>query len=116
MSALRRVVTVILCGFWLSGCQEDGSETSESEAGFPSLLALEQQACERRGGNWALTPSQNTFACFQQTSDANRPCDQSGDCSGECLARSRTCAPITPLYGCHEILTSEGVQQTLCLE
>ncbi|MEO0945403.1 MAG: hypothetical protein AAFY06_11255 [Pseudomonadota bacterium] len=117
MSAVRHVLTVILCGFLLGACQEDGAVVSESETdAVPSLLAAEQRNCERRGGNWALTPSRNTFTCYLQTSDANQLCASSDDCSGQCLARSRTCAPITPLYGCHEILTSEGVRQTRCLE
>lgn len=117
MSAIRHVLTVILCGFLLGACQEDGAAVSESETvNFPDILTPQQTACERRGGNWALTPSRNTFTCYQQTSDANKLCDSSDDCSGECLARSRTCAPVTPLYGCHEILTSEGVRQTRCLE
>lgn len=117
MSALRHILTVVLCGFLLGACQEDGAAVSESETdGVPSLLAVEQRACERSGGNWALTPSRNTFTCFRQTSDANRPCLSADACDGLCLARSRTCAPVTPLFGCHEILTSEGVRQTRCLE
>ena len=116
MSAIRRVMTVVLLGFVLLGCQEDGVGVSESETTVPDILAVERKACERRGGNWALTPSRATFACFRQTRDANKPCLSADDCSGLCLARSRTCAPVTPLFGCHEILTSNGVRQTLCVE
>lgn len=116
MSAIRRVMTVVLCSFLLLGCQEDGLGVSESETAVPDILAVERKACERRGGNWALTPGKNAFACFLQTRDANKRCDSADDCSGLCLARSRTCAPVDPLFGCHEILTSEGVRQTLCVE
>jgi len=116
MSAIRRVMTVVLCSFLLLGCQEDGNAVSESETAVPDILAVERTACERRGGNWALTPNKTTFTCFRQTRDANQRCSGEDDCQGHCLARSQTCAPIEPLFGCNEILTSDGVRQTLCVE
>jgi len=116
MSAIRRVMTVVLCGFLLVGCQEDGIGVSESETAVPDILADRQKACERRGGNWGLTPGKAAFTCYRQLSDANQTCATERACQGLCLARSRTCAPIEPMFGCHEILTSDGVRQTLCIE
>ena len=116
MSAIRRVLTVVLCSFALFGCQEDGLSVSESETDVPDILALEQRACEKDGGNWALAPSKVGFTCYRQTRDASEPCAKDTDCQGLCLARSRTCAPITPFFGCHEILSASGTRQTLCIE
>jgi hypothetical protein len=33
-----------------------------------------------------------------------------------CLARSGTCAPIMPLFGCNEVLDKQGRRVTLCIE
>ena len=32
------------------------------------------------------------------------------------LARSGTCAPITPMFGCNDILQDDGREVTLCLD
>lgn len=116
MSAIRRVTTVVLCCFCLVGCQEDGQEVSESETAIPDILAIERTACERDGGRWALAIGQSTFVCYHNLSDANKTCSTANDCEGLCLARSRSCSPVKPFYGCHEVLSSTGVQQTLCVQ
>lgn len=116
MSAIRRVMTAVLCFVFLVGCQEDGVAGSESEAAVPDILAVERTACERRGGRWALAVGKTSFTCYRQMSDANQPCAVSSDCDGMCLARSRTCSPIEPFFGCHEVLSSNGTRQTLCIE
>ncbi len=38
------------------------------------------------------------------------------DCQGECLARSRTCAPIRPLFGCNAVLMDNGAEVNLCID
>ncbi len=116
MSAIRRVMTVVLCSLLLLGCQENGFGVSESETDIPDLFASEKLACERKGGNWALTPGRVAFTCYEQTRDANKFCATQRDCEGLCLARSRTCSPVKPMFGCHEILNADGVRQTLCVE
>ncbi len=119
MSAIRRVMTVLVLGVVLAGCQQDGSEDSESEAALsdvPEILAPQRAACERDGGQWGKVPNRETFVCYRITRDANRGCSNKRDCEGLCLARSRTCAPQVPLYGCHEVLNASGLRQTLCIE
>ncbi len=116
MSAIRRVTTVILCCFSLIACQEDGPDVSESETKFPDILAIERTACERDGGRWAVAIGKSSFVCFQNLSDANKTCASANDCKGLCLARSRSCSPIEPFFGCHEVLSPSGVRQTLCIE
>ena len=116
MSAIRRVMTVVLCGIFLVACQEDGPEVSESETAIPDILAVERKACERSGGRWALAIGKTSFVCYRNLSDAHTPCRSENDCEGLCLARSRTCSPVTPFFGCHEVLSPTGVRQTLCIE
>lgn len=116
MSALRRLLTPLFCVAVLASCQEDGPNASQSLETVPDILAGARAACERNGGNWALTPNKVTYACFRQTRDANRYCTSSTECEGVCLARSRTCSPVEPFFGCHEVLSAGGVPQTLCTQ
>ncbi len=116
MSAVRRIVTVIVMSVLLAGCQEDGSDADSTDADIPSALAPQRAACEKDGGRWGKVPGRDAFVCYRITRDANQPCQSERDCEGLCLARSRTCAPQTPFFGCHEVLSSSGVRQTLCTE
>lgn len=116
MSAIRRVMTVVLCCFSLVACQEDGPEVSESGTAIPDILAIERTACEREGGRWALAIGKSTYVCYEDLNDANKTCSTANDCKGLCLARSRSCSPVKPFFGCHEVLSSTGVRQTLCVQ
>lgn len=73
------------------------------------------QRCEARGGIYAASPSGGVFTCLKRTRDGGQPCDQDRDCEGQCLARSRTCAPLDPLLGCNEVLQDDGYVVNLCL-
>lgn len=115
MSAIRRITAVLLCVVALAGCQEDGGGSAGAETAFPDVSA-KRAACERDGGRWGSVPGRDAFTCFRTTSDANDVCSTGRDCEGQCLARSRTCAPITPLFGCHEIISDGGLRQTMCTE
>ncbi len=114
MSALRQVLTVLLISVLLAGCQEDGAESSDAE--IPELLNPLRVECEKSGGRWGTVRGRDTYACFHQTRDANKSCDNESDCEGMCLARSRTCTPQIPLFGCHEVISSSGLRQTRCIE
>ncbi|MGR3514231.1 MAG: hypothetical protein ACU0GG_15835 [Paracoccaceae bacterium] len=116
MSAIRHLVTVgVLCAV-LTGCQDGETDTTETDASIPSALAPQRAACERDGGRWGGVPNRDTFTCYRTTRDANKRCDSARDCEGLCLARSRTCAPQTPLFGCHDVFSADGLRQTLCIE
>lgn len=81
----------------------------------PPLLARQRAECQRAGG--LLTPrGPGLYACVQPTRDAGQACDADADCEGLCLARSGTCAPLAPLYGCHEVFTAPGRRETLCTD
>ena len=116
MSAIRRILTVLALSVLLAGCQEDGTETSDADAAIPDILAPQRAACEKDGGRWGSVPGRDAFVCYMITRDANQPCKTERDCEGLCLARSRTCAPQTPFFGCHEVISSSGLRQTICTE
>ena len=115
MPALLRATALFLGLFFLSACLEESQGTPESEFIFPDLLSEQRLECERDGGRWGASPKGGS-TCYRNLSDAGKQCTGENDCQGVCLARSRTCSPITPFFGCHEVLSSTGIPQTLCLE
>ncbi|MEM6386174.1 MAG: hypothetical protein AAF718_08060 [Pseudomonadota bacterium] len=116
MSVLRQCMTVLVVSVLLVACQEGDTEETAADPAIPDILAPQRAACENDGGRWLKVPNRDSFACFRWTRDANKACSSARDCQGLCLARSRTCAPQTPLFGCHEILSAAGLRQTLCTE
>ncbi len=102
----------------LAACQpEDKAAGPPDLSGFdPERFEREKAACERRGGWVARGGLAGTHVCFEKTRDAGKACREADDCEGLCLARSRSCAPIRPLFGCHEILAENGMPVTLCID
>ena len=81
-----------------------------------ALKSASQIACEEDGGRWARAGESIAMTCIRTTRDAGKSCDSKTDCEGECLARSRTCSPIKPLFGCNPVLMDTGAEVTLCIE
>ena len=76
----------------------------------------EQIKCEKTGGSWSCIGKTTSRTCVQRTRDAGQQCRRDRDCDGVCLARSGTCAPVTPLFGCNEVMQDDGRRMTQCLE
>jgi hypothetical protein len=76
----------------------------------------QQLACERGGGRYVAASDSGARACVRPTRDAGKRCTRERDCDGLCLARSQTCAPIKPLFGCNDILQDDGRRVTLCVD
>ena len=75
-----------------------------------------QLVCEKKGGIWGNAGSAKLQSCIKRTRDGGKQCRKAGDCESACLARSGTCAPVKPLFGCNEILQKDGSRVTLCLD
>jgi len=82
----------------------------------PAPLSPAALACQKKGGRFIKTGSGDLRACVKVTADGGKACKRETDCTGSCLARSGTCAPVTPLFGCNEILQADGRRVTLCLD
>lgn len=116
-AALGLVLTLTLT-LTLAGCKAEAPEDSGPPdlSGFdPEAVTRAEAACTAEGGNWASGGS-GGFLCITPTRDANQRCTTGRDCDGLCLARSMTCAPVKPLFGCHEVLGDSGVRATLCTD
>ncbi|MBL4927753.1 hypothetical protein [Fuscibacter oryzae] len=82
----------------------------------PPPSSPEEAACRKKGGQWAKVGKGAGQTCVQRTRDAGKECKKASQCEGLCLARSGTCAPIAPLFGCNEILQNDGSRVTLCID
>jgi len=98
----------------LSACQP--GETGDLPPVGEELVAVEKARCEARDGIWGRASDAGGFVCLERTRDANTSCTRGTDCQGLCLARSRTCAPVDPFLGCHEVLTDSGARATICTD
>lgn len=72
--------------------------------------------CLKSGGTWATAGKGEAKACVRRTRDGGKSCTRQTQCEGYCLARSGSCAPITPMFGCNDILQADGRRVTLCLD
>lgn len=89
----------------------DGEEPAG--AGLP--ISPEELLCKASGGLWTVVGETAAFLCVKPTRDGGKACRKESDCDGQCLARSGTCAPYAPLYGCNDVLDRQGRLVTLCL-
>ena len=80
------------------------------------VLGPEELACVKKGGQWAVAGKAGGMSCVRMMRDAGKSCRKKSDCEGDCLARSNSCAPIAPLFGCNEILQDNGAMVTLCID
>lgn len=113
MDRLRPVVAA-LAVVLLVACQEEQAQIGAGTFA-PDLATRAETACLEKGGTWGRGGKAG-FVCYERTRDAGQSCDSADDCEGLCLARSNSCSPITPLFGCHEVITSLGGRATLCID
>lgn len=102
--------------FLLAACQEEEKQVYDIGAFGPDLMVSERLACEEDGGRWGVGANTGSSVCYFPTRDANKQCRAESDCQTMCLARSRTCAPFDPFFGCHEVLQDNGLPATVCIQ
>jgi hypothetical protein len=94
----------------LAACQPE----RQTEHELPPLPHETLEVECRKIGGAVSTVSGGLLACLRETGDSGKQCSRESDCEGQCLARSGTCAPVDPLFGCHEILGDTGTRMTQC--
>ena len=94
------------------------ARAAETPAAPPPPEAVKspsQIACEKTGGRFAKAGNSTPVVSVPETRDGGKSCRRETDCEGLCLARSRSCSPITPVLGCQESLTQDGLRVTECV-
>lgn len=69
--------------------------------------------CVAKGGSVSGMHGQ---ACVMPTADAGKSCSRSGDCSGTCMADTRTCSATDTVFGCYSFLNEKGEVVSLCVD
>lgn len=84
---------------------------------IPAALQGQAEQCTKGKGRFIRRGATETgaYVCVRNTKDANKRCDDSSDCEGICFAKSRTCAPAVPLFGCYDALEG-GRVVNICVE
>lgn len=100
----------------LAACRDEPAPDYGIPNYDPNMLDRQHAACAERGGSFRKSGISGGWVCFQPMPDANEPCATSSDCDGLCLARSKTCTPIMPLIGCHEVVLASGAVVKQCVE
>ena len=54
--------------------------------------------------------------CGLPEPDAGAACTSSDECSGFCLAETRSCSPIRPFFGCHALYEEGKGDVTICID
>lgn len=94
----------------------ESTPAPDQSAPPPDPQSPEEVKCLKAGHAWASTGTGGAMACVKRTKDGGKACTRQTQCEGYCLARSRSCAPITPMFGCNDILQADGSEATLCLD
>ncbi len=95
----------------LSACQQDRMPDDPPAA----QMRQEKAECEAKGGSYERA-GMFGHACILQTKDAGKSCNRESDCEGICLAKTRTCSAITPMFGCFSMLDDAGKTVELCID
>lgn len=95
---------------------EDAAAAGVAEPAPPvAVKSAAQLACEKTGGMWSVVSGGSAAFCQTATRDSGKSCRASTDCTGYCLSQSGSCAPVTPMLGCHDILDEQGRMLTQCI-
>ncbi|MGH1329780.1 MAG: hypothetical protein ACRBBK_02775 [Paracoccaceae bacterium] len=118
---MRRAVSILMvAGLALGACVPKDKESQELDTGLagynPKLFETQKADCIARGGQFGRGGLSGGYVCFETPRDAGKSCSKASDCESACLARSRTCSPIKPVFGCVDVLTQSGRPSTLCID
>lgn len=99
----------------LASCQDKAPEPLPL-VGQAAMDAAHAQCLASGGDFLPNNDARSAFVCVRVTKDAGEYCKSANDCEGDCLARSHSCAPVSPLLGCNDILTENGTPVTQCVQ
>jgi len=104
--------------FGLAACQPGagGQAGKKLPPVGEALMDEYHKSCLKSGGAYVRHEDAKSFVCEGVPSDAGKYCTRSSDCESACLARSHSCAPVKPLFGCNEVLDAGGLAVTECID
>jgi hypothetical protein len=105
-------IVLLIAALLLASCVEEPPTGPQEKA----LTKAERAECLMQGGTVRPGGRLQDEVCFLPEPDAGKSCTRKTDCTGMCLAESRTCSPVTPLFGCFEFLDDAGQKAGICID
>lgn len=109
MKGSARLLCILLA---LAACVEQPPAPPVSKP----LSDADRAECLMQGGKvgrGGLLPDE---VCFRTEPDAGKACSKKTDCAGMCLAETRTCSKVSPMFGCFEFLDETGQTVGICID
>ncbi|MBK8439386.1 MAG: hypothetical protein IPL38_07720 [Rhodobacter sp.] len=109
---MKRMI-LVLATLALASCVEEGP------GGGPQgkqLTEAERADCLMRGGTTGYGGLFPDELCFTPMKDAGQSCTKAGDCEGQCLADTKTCSKVSPIFGCYDYLDETGQVVGICVD
>lgn len=103
---------VLVAALALAACVQD---PPAGPRGKP-LSDVKRAECLMKGGSvgrGGLLPDE---ICVLPQPDAGKACTKQSDCEGLCLADTRTCSAVAPMFGCFEFLDETGRTVRICID
>lgn len=105
---MRRLALIAVLA--LGACVEEPPTEGKRLSDADRAECLLKGGTVGRGG---LLPDE---VCFRPEPDAGKSCAKAADCSGVCFADTRTCSPVSPMFGCYEFLDETGQTVGICID
>jgi len=100
----------------LAACMADVQDKTGGASQANTLNPQSETACSAVGGTWGPRGLYPAPLCTLPNPDAGQSCQSASDCIGVCLAETRTCASVRPIFGCYAFLDEEGREVTMCAD
>lgn len=100
----------------LSACMAEAQQDTGTTGPPATLNPQTEAACRAAGGTWGPRGLFPEPLCSLPNLDAGKACQTAADCVGVCLAESRTCSPVRPIFGCFALLDDQGREVTMCAD
>jgi hypothetical protein len=112
MKRIFAIGAAVLTLVALASCQMAETSGGAAAVGGRSPLLVGQE-CEAAGGRMVVGLAGPQSASAQP--DAGKRCRDNAECAGFCLAETRSCTPVTPYFGCYDVLNG-GEPATICVD
>jgi hypothetical protein len=107
----------VLAVLALAACSQAKETEPKLNPVDPIAISEKDKAeCAAKGGAFGHGGLLPGPVCITPTPDAGKPCSKSTDCSGFCMAETKTCSKQTPQFGCFDILMEDGGKAGLCVD
>jgi hypothetical protein len=119
MKPVAGLLVGLMLGLLVAGCVDEGVGNALPDRPGPPGKSLGKAAraeCVMRGGATGRGGIMQDEICIRPTIDAGKACTDNDQCETFCLAETKACAPLTPMFGCFATLKDGAETPMLCVD